>query len=468
MSVDSRPSEPPSVGGAKQARPPLRWSDAILALRIRNFRLFWFGQLVSGIGTWMQTVALAWLVVEQTHSPVALGTITMLQFLPILLFSLPAGVVADRIPKRRLMIGAQTLAALQALALGVLVAVGWTPLWALGVLAFVLGLTMAFNNPAQQAFVSEMVEPSMVPGAIALNSAQFNGARMLGSALGGVAVAQFGVAFVFFVNATSFTAALGALAAMRARELHSPKPRPRQPKALRDGFGYALHTPPVLFVLVCLAVVGTVGFNWPVALPLIATDVLGVQAVGFGLLFAAFGVGSLAAAVALTYTRAPSERRLAGSGVALAVLLVLLGVSHSYAATAALMVLAGVSGTMFTTTANTRLQLIVPDQLRGRIMSMFVLLMGGSTPIGSYVLGYLAATLGISHSMVVFGVVCALGVFAAVSYRSMHPTAEGDGAVGTGPPHAPSPDLAAALRPGPPSPGEDAAPAGSRPQEGQP
>lgn len=426
MTTNQGSSQPLSTDGTKTERTPLRWGDAILALRIRNFRLFWFGQLVSGIGTWMQAVALAWLVLQQTRSPVALGTITIFQFLPILLFSLPAGVVADRIPKRRLMIGAQALAALQALALGVLVSVGWTPLWALGALAFVLGLTIAFNTPAQQAFVPEMVGAPMVPGAIALNSAQFNGARMLGSALGGLAVARFGVAWVFFANATSFLAALGALVAMHARELHVPKARPHQPNALRDGVRYALHTPSVSFVLVCLAVVGTLGFNWPVALPLLATEVLGLQAVGFGLLFGAFGVGSLAAAIALTYTRAPSERRLAASGLALAVLLVLLGVSHSYVATAVLMVLAGSIGTIFTTTANTRLQLITPDQLRGRVMSMFVLLMGGSTPIGSYVLGHLAAAIGISHSMVVFGLVCAVGVLGAVRARSHHSTAGED------------------------------------------
>ena len=427
MSGDARPIEPPGVGGTTGEPPPLRWSDAVLALRIRNFRLFWFGQLVSGLGTWMQVVALAWLVLEQTHSPVALGTVTMLQFLPLLLFSLPGGVVADRIPKRRLLIGTQTLAALQAFVLGVLVSLGWTPLWALGLLAFVLGVSIAFNNPAQQAFVTEMVGPAMLPDAIALNSAQFNGARMLGSALGGLAVAQFGVALVFYVNAASFLAALGALVAMHGRELHTPKTRPRQRGALRDGVRYAVHTPTVLFVLMCLAVVGTVGFNWPVALPLIATDVLGLRAVGFGLLFGAFGAGSLAAAVALTYTRAPSERRLAGSGLALAAVLVLLGMSHSYFATAALMVLAGVSGTIFTTTANTRLQLIVPDQLRGRVMSMFVLLMGGSTPIGSYALGHLAAIVGISLSMVVFGLVSAIGVLATVSYRMTHPATEPEG-----------------------------------------
>ncbi len=336
------------------------------ALRQRNFGLFWTGQLISGTGTWMQTVAMAWLVLDISHSAATLGTVTTLQFLPMLLFVLPAGVLADRVPKRRLLLATQALAAVQALTLGILAAHGTPRIWQLAVLAFVLGVSNAFNNPTQQAFVSEMVDAPLVPEAVALNSVQFNTTRMVGSALGGLAIAQFSPAAVFFANAATFAA------------------------------------------------------------PLLARNVLHVQAVGFGALMAAFGAGALIAGIALVVLRGGSERRMVGAGAVLAGVLVLLGMSHSYPVSLTLMGLAGISGTVFTTTANTRLQLFVPDQLRGRVMGLFVLLMAGTTPIGASLLGQGAAAFGVPATMVAFGLATAAGIAVlAARARSTRRTSTG-------------------------------------------
>jgi MFS family permease len=408
-----------AVPPARATPPPWRGRDMLGALWVRNFGLFWAGQLVSGTGTWMQTVAMAWLVLQISHSPVSLATVTTLQFLPMLLFSLPAGALADRVDKRRLLLAAQMLALGQALLLGVLVTLGTPQVWQLGVLAVALGVSNALNNPVQQAFVSELVGPELVPQAVALNSAQFNAARMVGSALGGVAVAYLGVAAVFYLNAASFAATLAALLAMRTAELHAPAKRRAGPGAVREGLHYARNAPSVLFVLATLAVVGTFGFNWPVAAPLIAREVLNLHAVGFGTLMGAFGAGALAAALALAAVRGASERRIVTAGALLAVVLLLLGWSHSYPLSLVLIGLAGATGTVFTTTANSRLQLLVPDQLRGRVMSLFVLLMAGTTPVGTYMLGHVAAAWGVPASMAIFGVATLLGLSATVAYRAL-------------------------------------------------
>ena len=407
------------TGPRTAAAPPLKRPDLLSALRVRNFALFWTGQLISGTGTWMQMVAMAWLVLDISHSPATLGIITTLQFLPILLFALPAGVLADRVPKRHLLIATQALAAVQALVLGILATVGTPQIWELALLGFTLGMSNAFNNPSQQAFVSEMVPPPLVPQAVALNSVQFNTTRMVGSALGGLAIAHFTAAAVFFLNTASFAASLGALALIRPDQLRTAPTHPAQRGALREGVSYSLGTPAVLFVLAAVAVVGTLGFNWPVAVPLLAKDVLNVEAVGFGTLMAAFGGGALVAGLALLVWGGGNERRLVSSGILLGVVLVLLGVSRSYPLSLMLMGLAGLTGTVFTTTANTRLQVLAPDRLRGRVMSLFVLLMAGSTPIGASLLGQGAEAFGVPAALVTFGVVTLMGLAALVVYRAM-------------------------------------------------
>jgi MFS family permease len=391
----------------------------VRVLRERNFALFWAGQLISGTGTWMQTVAMAWLVLEISKSPGILGTVTMLQFLPLLLFALQAGVLADRLPKRGLLLATQSLAALQALVLGILTVTGTPQIWQLAALAFTLGLSNAFNNPAQQAFIPELEGRDLVPDAVAMNSLQFNATRMVGFALGGLALAQISAAAVFFINAASFAASLAALLLMHPRALQTPMGRKAGRGALREGLRYTVRTAPVLFVLASLAVVGTFAFNWPVAGPLIAQDLLGVGAAGFGALMGAFGAGSLVAGAGLIILPGARERRIVIAGGALAAVLIALGASRSYPLSLALMGAAGVSATVFTTTVNTRLQTLVPDRLRGRVMSLFVLLLAGSTPVGATLLGWGSDAFGISATTIAFGAVTAAGLAILVWRRRL-------------------------------------------------
>lgn len=382
---------------------------AFAALRVRNFRLFWTSQVVSVTGTWMQVVAQSWLVLQISHSsPAALGVITFVQFLPVMVLALPAGVLVDRVPKRRLLMTTQVAAMIQAVVLALLVESGAASLWSIGVLAFALGTINAINNPTQQAFVPEMVPMKLIPGAVALNSAQFNGSRMLGSALGGVLVAGFGIGTTLVINAISFALPILALAVMTAAELRPVVGAARQRGLveLREGLGYVRRTPAVLTLVVLLAVIGTFGFNWQVVAPLLADLVLHREAAGFGLLLSAMAAGALVGAVALTFAGKPSELRIALAGAGLGCCLVALGFSTSYPLSVALMVIAGLAGATFTVSANTRLQLLSPPRLRGRLLSLFVLLMGGTTPIGGLLLGQTADRFGVSAAVALFGALC--------------------------------------------------------------
>ena len=392
--------------------------DIFIALRVRNFRLFWFGQLISLSGTWMQTVGQAWLVLNMTQSPFAVGTVTTLQFLPITLLVLFGGVFADRVPKRNFLVITQTSAMLQAVVLGVLVATGAVRLWHVYLLATALGVTNAFDNPTRQAFVPEMVGKDLVPNAVPLNSTLFNAARIVGPAIGGITIALFGVAGTFYLNAATFVPVIIALLMMRTSELFPvEKGSGRMLTQLREGLDFAFRTPSVLLILILMAFVGTFGYNFSTALPLLARFVLHTGSVGFGTMTAVLGVGSLMAALAIAYTRRSDERQILIGGGVFSVLLILVGLSHWYALTLVLLMLMGVSGIIFTASANTRLQLLAPGHLRGRIMSLYVLLFAGTTPVGAFLLGNVAERLGVQQAIVLFGVLSTAGVALTVLYR---------------------------------------------------
>ncbi len=250
------------------------------SLRNYNFRLFWLGQLVSLVGTWMQIVGQSWLVLELSGSPLALGTMAALQFLPISALTLFAGVLVDRVSKRRLLLLTQSVALTQALLLAVLVYTGLARLWHVYLLAATLGVVNAVEHPARQAFVVELVGRDDLPNAVALNSTLFNGARVLGPAIGGVVIARLGLAYCFLLNAASFLAVLGGLLAMRRQQLLAPAPhaRGRVLGELRAGLSFSLHTPPVLLAIALVGVFGTFGYNFTVGLPLLAHDALGLDA----------------------------------------------------------------------------------------------------------------------------------------------------------------------------------------------
>ncbi len=399
----------------------------VAALRVPAFAWYWSGQLVSVIGTWSQVVAVSWLVLDLTHSAIALGTITLLQTLPILAFALPGGVIADRVPRRRLLIATQAALAAQAIALGLLVALHLATLWEIGLLSFVLGTANALNGPAQQAFVPELVGRDLVPDAVALNSVQFNTARMIGGAAGGLAVAAWGVSGALFFNAATFLPILVVLMVIRAAH-PAPPPAARASVLadLRAGLGYALRTKPVRRVVLVLGVVGLLGYNWQVAVPLIARFMLHRQVTGYGALMSALGAGSLAAAILLARDQRASEHRLMAGAVALGAVLVALGLSYSYPASLALLAVGGFAGLVATITANTRLQMLTPDELRGRVMGIYVLLMGGTTPIGAFAFGEIAGHLSTGDALIAFGATTVLTVSAIWLHRretTRHPRA---------------------------------------------
>jgi MFS family permease len=399
--------------------------ETFRALRNRNYRLFYTGQAISLCGTWMQTIAQAWLVLQLTNSKVALGTVTMLQFLPITIFVLFAGVIADRVPKRNFIVGTQTLAMTQAFVLAALVFSGHIQLWHLYVLASVLGLANAFEQPTRQAFVVEMVGRDDLMNAVTLNSGLFNTARLVGPAIGGFIIAAAGVKFAFLLNGISFIPVIIALLMMRTSKLYGTagaraNGRVSPVAELREGLAYAFRTPAALLIVILVAIVGTFGYNFTVMLPLIDKYVLGRGAAGLGFLTAAVGLGALISALLLASRKTATKYTLFAGGAAFSVLLGAVAVSQWYFVTLLFLLLLGMANTAFAATANTSLQLATPDHLRGRVMALYMLLFAGSTPIGGYLTGWMADRVGVQAAVGIEAAVCAVGVAAGLAYYLSH------------------------------------------------
>jgi MFS family permease len=390
------------------------------SLRVRNFRLFWFGQVISVTGTWMQTTAQAWLVLKMTNdSPLALGTVITLQFLPVMLFALYGGVLADRLPKRRTLVITQSLLAIQATVFAILVATGVIRLWQVYVLAVIQGVITAIDNPLRQAFLFEMVGRKDLVNAIGLNSMTFQGARIFGPAVAGVVIKLIGIAPTLILNAISFIPVIGALLMMDARAFFAA-PLTRDGSVwgnLKEGLKYAVRTPTILSILIVVAFIGTFGYNFTVVTPLVADNILKTDAAGFGLLSAAMGLGALVAAIGTAYARHITMRRMLISGALFSVLLGTLAVSTSFALSMLLFVLVGVTGITCATATNSLLQLNTPEQLRGRVLSINVLLVQGSTPIGGLFLGSVGQAAGVGTAIFLCAVLCLFGVNLALSYR---------------------------------------------------
>ncbi len=399
-------------------------SRIVSSLRNYNYRLYWFGQLLSITGTWIARVAQAWLVLELTNSSFALGLVGALQFIPITVFALFGGVLADRFPKREVIIITQALMGVQSLILAILISTGEIQVWHIYILAMVLGLASAFGNPTRQAFISEMVGPDNLPNAVALNSGLFNTARILGPAIGGALIAAFSIAVPFYINAVSYLAVIGGLMLMRPAEFYDvPAPvRGRVLSRLREGIDYAIKTPAVLLPLILMGFIGTFGYNFTVMLPLVAKYILGTGALGFGGLMTALGIGSLVAAIGAAYLSRPTERLLLAGATAFSILLGLLAVSSVFPLTIAILIILGVASIAFTTTANARLQLTAPNELRGRVMSLYIFLRAGTAPLGSLLLGALAQDVNVPVAVGTMAAICAVGVVVARFYRSRHPS----------------------------------------------
>jgi MFS family permease len=405
-----------------------RFRRIFSSLAIYNYRVYWLGQLISISGTWMQTTAQAWLVLKLTNSPAALGTVTLLQFLPITLLTLFGGVLADRVPKRALVFCTQSVGALQSLLLGVLVVSNTVQLWHIYVLAFLLGIVNAFDNPVRQAFVAELVGRKQLQNAIALNSMLFNAARIIGPAIGGIVISVAGIGEAFLINAVTFVPVLVGLVLLRPQEFHAvPKPaRGNVFKQLAEGIRYVVKTPDVRLTMITVAVMGTFGYNFTTILPLIAKYVVNAGAIGLGALTSALGLGSLLAALWVASARRTSQTVILAAALVFSVVLVLVGLSTWLPLTLALLVALGVASMVFSSSANTRLQLSAPGELRGRVISLYFLLFAGTTPIGGMLVGVLAARFGVRPAVVLFGVISFLGVAGAVtlSRRAITPVPE--------------------------------------------
>ena len=394
------------------------------ALGHRDFRLFWCGQLVSLVGTWMQSVGQAWLVLELTNSPFRLGVIGTLQFGPILLFSFLSGAISDRVRKRRLLLGTQAALMLQAFTLAALVGSGHVQFWHVAVLAALYGLATTLDMPSRQSYIAHLVPRGDLMNAIALNSAVFNGARVVGPAVAGLLVARYGTAAAFLMNGASFIAVLAALVAIRTEGAPSPRRGVGLRAEIAEGVRYAAGTPRVALVMSLLVVVSLFVVNMNVLVPLIARDVLHEGAHGFGLLMAALGVGAVAGALAVAALSVgrPPLGMVVGPALAAAALLLLLSTARHFGPTAAVLVALGFAQIVFMTSCNTTVQIAVPDELRGRVMGLYALVFAGMTPIGALIMGTVAEHWGVSRACAVGGGAGLLLILAlTVVWRRRHP-----------------------------------------------
>lgn len=397
----------------------MHFPAGLRALNHRDFRLFWTGQLISLVGSWMQAVGQSWLVLELTGSPLKLGLIGTLQFTPVLLFSLIAGPLIDRLPKRRLILATQTGLMLLAFTLALLAWSGWVQYWHVAVLATGLGIINTLDMPARQSFIVEMVGKADLMNAVALNSAMFNTARILGPAAAGLLVARYGVAPAFFLNGLSFLAVILALTFVRAEGQPQSRNSGTVAQEIGAGLRYALSTPLVTLALALLLAVSLFALNHNVFVPVLARQVLHQEAEGFGALMSALGAGALLGALtlaALGRGRPPVSLLLAAAaGVSAGALA--LGLVRSPVAAGGVLFAMGFAQVLFMASVNTTLQVTTPDELRGRVMSLYTLVFAGVAPLGSLLAGSLTEALGPSRALLVCGGLALVAVAALGTWR---------------------------------------------------
>jgi len=395
----------------------------------RNYRLFFFGQLVSLIGTWMQTVALGWLVYTITKSPTEIGLITAVQFVPVLLGSIHGGLIADRFDKRTILIWTQSLFTVQAAALTGVALAHVATLPVLYALAAVQGAITTVDNPTRQAFVSEMVSEDALANAVGLNSAMFNAARILGPAVGGVLIDLVGTTTCFAINTVSFLAVIGGLVAMRPAEFFRGRPVPREKGALRAGLRYAWEEPTLRLVLAMILLVGTLAMNFQVVLPVVAKAVFHGTAGTYGLLSAAMGTGSLVGALVAASRARPTLRLLGLAAGGLGITMLLDAIAPSFGLEVVALALTGIASITFMATANATLQLTSRPEMRGRVMAIYMMFFLGSTPIGGPIIGWIGGEWSARWSLAVGAVSCLVAAVwtvpaASTRWRTRRSTAE--------------------------------------------
>lgn len=364
------------------------------SLRVRNYRLYFLGQVVSNTGTWMQRIAQDWLVLSLTGSSMAVGVTMALQFLPMLLFGLYGGVLVDRLPKRPTLLVTQVAMAVTGLALAVLTLTGHVQVWHVYLVAFAVGMVTVVDNPARQSFVSEMVGPDQLQNAVSLNSANFQSARLVGPAVAGLLITGVGTGWAFLLNGLSFVAPITGLLLMRSRELRPARRAPRGKGQLREGLHYVASRPDLLWPIVLVGFIGTFGFNFPVWLSVFADDVFHAGAGSYSFFNTLMAVGSLSGALLAARRGTSRLRVLIVGAVAFGVLEVVAALAPSYWLFALLMVPIGMFGMTINVTTNTMIQMGTDPAVRGRVMALYMMVFLGGTPVGAPIAGWVTDAYG--------------------------------------------------------------------------
>jgi MFS family permease len=404
------------------------------SMHVRNFRLFFTGQLISQGGTWMQTIALNWLVLHLSHNNGFLvGLAIALQFLPTLLFGVWGGAIADRFDKRKVLLVTQVAMMTVAAALAVLDFSGIVQLWMLYVLVFVYGLALAVDNPTRQSFVSELVPPAELPNAIGLSSAIFQLARVLGPALAGVLILAGGTGICFALNAVSFVFVIGALLMMRPAELYRSKPLGREKGQLTEGLRYIWQTAELRWILLLMLVVGTFAINSPVVLPLLAKVTFHSGPEVYSWMSIAMGAGAIFGALVAANRFDTHGRLLCGTGLAFGIGICIASLAPSLELFIALLVLVGAGQIAFLSVTNSSLQLMANPTMRGRVMAVYTITLLGTTPIGGPLVGWISDTFGPRWGFAVGGVATIIGVLTfGLAFMRARRTAHDDARAASG------------------------------------
>jgi MFS family permease len=390
------------------------------ALSHRDYALFFSGQLVSLIGSWMQTLGQSWLILQMTDSPFKLGLINMLQFLPVLLFSLFAGAITDRLPKRKVILVTQSIFMILAFTLSFLVWTKTVQYWHVATLALLLGLFNSLDMPARQAYMVDLVGKPDLASAVALNSAVFNGTRIIGPAIAGLLIAKYGIALAFFLNGVSFVAVIIALLAIKSEGLPKAATSRSMLHGVGEGLRYAWQTPAVLMMVGLAFGIGLFVINWGVMVPLLAKQILHQDSQGYGGLMSAMGAGALIAALLMA---ARNRRDQPLSTIVTPAILLCISTAtvyfvHQTWIAAAVLFIMGFTMIQFLTGINTKLQMTTPDHLRGRVISLYTLANAGTTPVGSLITGTVAEHWGASMSFMTAGGLGLLSVFGLLGWWS--------------------------------------------------
>ncbi|WP_335970788.1 MFS transporter [Streptomyces sp. CA2R106] len=388
---------------------PAAKTGTFSSLKIRNYRLFATGAVISNTGTWMSRIAQDWLVLSITGSSFAVGITTALQFLPMLLFGLYGGVIADRYPKRKILLCTQAALGVLGLALATLTLSGVVQVWHVYAIAFLLGVVTVVDNPTRQTFVVEMVGPDVVRNAVSLNAANFQAARLVGPAVAGVLITAVGSGWAFLINGVSFLAPLTGLLLMRTSELHKIERAPRGKGQLREGLRYVAGKPELIWPIVLVGFIGTFGFNFPIWLSAFANKVFNSGAGTYGLFNTLMAAGSLIGALLAARRTRTRLRMLVTAALAFGLLELLASVAPTFWIFAVLLVPIGVFGLTFNTTANATVQLATDPVMRGRVMSLYMMVFVGGTPVGGPVMGWVTDTFGARVGFLSGGLVSAAG-----------------------------------------------------------